>query len=159
MAIGNRWSPRARTRMAPLLAATSGTPPQPVVDISPDPVLEIRTESLISEPRTVTLPGLGSVPSTVATLEAPPHGQAYRIERYLVITANFAGLFGFVISAGPTPGDPATAVDASVPWTLPYAAVDEPNGIYLPGGTPLHFAWLGGSVSETVNIQYRVEEV
>lgn len=158
MAIGNRWTVRPRSGMAPLLAMTRGTPPQPVVDVSPDPVLEIRREQILTTPQKVTIAGVGSVPSSVATLAAPPSDQSYRIERYTIFTSSFVNLFGFQISAG-TPGADSALVDAASSWTQIVVTVDENNGIWLPPGTPLHFVWLGSSAEHFVNVQYRVEEV
>lgn len=153
--IGNRWSSKAaKTAMA---VATQGVPPTPVVDLTPEPVLEIRTEQLIAQPTNFAIPGVGVVPSVMAQLPGPPQGQAYRIERYTITNSPPAATTVLVYAGDPADNFIVDAIDYPLSTML---TADDPNGIWLAASTPFSVVWPAiTSAGYGVNVQYAVIEV
>lgn len=97
----------------------------------------------------------------VATLEAPPSGSEYVLERILVgrcpigSTTPTADLI--LLQAGDL--DAGRIIDYVPVSAEPYASSADAEPIRLPEATPLHLVWVAGGSSDrfTATIQYRVE--
>ena len=108
--------------------------------------------------RNVATP-FGTFPFPVATLEAPPQGQAFRVERMAI--GNLPNVSTIAVYAGQL-GSREAIRDQVSGSTAPVLASDDPNGIYLPPATELHIVWFDSGADPepyNANLQLRVEEL